>query len=155
MVLQKSFPNYCTTKGECSCEKHKHVIGDMPENVFLEFFLWLVSEALVILNKRPQFVNISQYISVLVVGFAIYWTSQRPPDLWLIRFNERISRGTVRYPDRLPVWDTEQRPCTKGPAVNGTKEIQKTKTSEQKCLLYVENLFSFSFFYVLFLKLYI
>lgn len=117
----------------------------MPENVLLEFFPRLVSEALVILKKRPQFVNISQYISILVVGFAIYWTSQLPPDLWLVRFNKRISEGTVRYPNRLPVWDTEQRPCTKGPAVNGTKEIQKTKTLEQKYLLYIENLF-FPFF---------
>lgn len=48
----------------------------------------------------------------------------------------------------LPVWDIEQRPCTKGPAVNGTKEIQKTETAEQKCLLYFGNLF----FSILFLS---
>lgn len=56
MVLQKkSFSNYCTTKGESSCEKYKH-IGDMPENVLLlEFSPRLVSEALVILKKRPWF----------------------------------------------------------------------------------------------------
>lgn len=138
-----------TTKGERSCEKREHVIGDKPENVLGEFFPRLISEALVVLNERPQFVNISQYISVLVVRFAICWTSQLPPDLWLIRFNERISEGTVRDLNGLPVWDTEQRPCTKGPAVNGTKAIQKK--TERKCLLYSENLFSF----ILFLKLYI
>lgn len=127
------------------CEKHKPGIGDKLENVLLEFFPRLVSEALVVLNQRPRFVNISQYISVLVVRFAICWTSQLPPDLWLIRVNERISEGTVRYLNGLPVWDAEQRPCTKGPAVNGTKAIQKTKTSERKCLLYSENNFSFTF----------
>lgn len=67
------------TKGERSCEKHEHVIGDEPEDVPWEFFPRLVSEALVVLNKRPQFVNISQYISVLVVHFAICWASQLPP----------------------------------------------------------------------------
>lgn len=55
------------------------------------------------------------------MGFAIYWTSKLPPDLWLIRVNE----GNSEVPKWLPIWDTEQRPCTKGPAVDGIKEIQK------------------------------
>lgn len=138
------------------CEEHEHGIGDKLENVLLGFSPRLVREALVVLNERPQFVNISQYISVLVGCFAICWTSYLPPSLWLIRFNERISEGTGRYLNGLPVWDTEQGPCTKGPAVNGTKATQKTETSERKCLLYSESLFFFfTFKKILFLKLHI
>lgn len=74
----------------------------------------------------------------------ICWTSQLPPDLWLIRFSERISEGTGRHLNGLPAWDTEQRSCTKGPAVSGTEAVQETKTSERKCLLYGESLFSFT-----------
>lgn len=51
----------------------KHIIGDMPEGVFpLEYPPRLVSEAPVTKKRDLSFVNISQYISIMVVGFAMY-----------------------------------------------------------------------------------
>lgn len=54
MVLQKSFPNSCTTKGDSSCEKHKHIIGDMPESVLPLEYSPRLSVRLLLLKKETS-----------------------------------------------------------------------------------------------------
>lgn len=67
--------------------------------------------------------------------------STGPPNFPQIYGLLESTKGNSEVPKRMPVWDTEQRPCTEGPAVSGIKEIQKTETSEQKCLLYFGDFF--------------